>query len=102
MDDGLGCDVGAHEPADGRPVAVHRKPVRVIVHVHVVAQVLLLLIGDALDGLGLDLRAGQRGQKQPGENGDDGDDDQELDEGERKIVFRGHGPRLQEWISPFN
>jgi len=32
----------------------------------VVAQVLLLLIGDALDGMGLDFGAGQGGQKQSG------------------------------------
>src|SRR5438067_1101713 len=59
----------------------------------------LLLIGDALDGLGLDLRAGQRGQKQPGENGDDGDDDQKFDKSERKIVSGRHTPTLQERIS---
>ena len=64
------------------------------------AQVLLLLIGDALDRLGLDFRAGQGGQQQPGEDGDDGDDDQELDEGERKMIFGRHVPRLQEWNSP--
>ena len=90
VDDGLGSNVGADKPALGRPIAMHRKPLCVVVGVHVVAEVLLLLIGDALDGLGLDFRAGQRRQKQPGENGDDGDDDQKLDERERNVDFGRH------------
>jgi hypothetical protein len=65
VEDGLGFNVGADKPTLGRPIAMHRKPVRVVVGVHVVAQVLLLLIGDALDGVGLDFRAGQRRRSNP-------------------------------------
>ena len=44
VDDGLGFNIGAHKSADGGPVAVHRKTVRVVVGVHVVAEILLFLI----------------------------------------------------------
>ena len=100
VDDGFGRNIGAHESTDGRPVAVDRKPVHVVVRVHVVGEVLLLLIGDALDGLSLDFRAGQRRQKHPGQDGDDGDNDEQLDEREGEAGFAGHAAGLCKRRSP--
>ena len=100
VDNGFGRNIGAHESTDGCPVGVHRKPVHVVVRVHVVAEVLLLLIGDALDGLSLDFRAGQRRQKHPGQDGDDGDNDEQLDEREGEAGFAGHVAALCKRRSP--
>ena len=88
MDDGFGADVGPDESAGGTPIAVERVEILVIVGVHVIAEILLFLVRDTLDPLGLDLGAGQGWEQHACENGDDGDDDEQLDECEGARVRR--------------
>ena len=54
----------------------------VVVSVHLPSQRQLLMVGQALNALGLELGFSQGRQKHRRENRDDGDDDQQFNEGE--------------------
>jgi hypothetical protein len=62
----------------------HRQPA-VVIQIHAICQEDLLLVADALDGLGLGLRFGQGGQQQRRQDGNDGDDHQQFDQGETAV-----------------
>lgn len=61
--DGRGPDIGPDKTTHSAPIRMDRIPIRIIIGIHMVANILLLLVGNALGGLGLDPRPGKRGQQ---------------------------------------
>src|SRR5262245_33821843 len=73
--------VSPNETADGRPVSMGWKELAILIGIHVITEVLLLLIGDAFDGLSFDFGACKGWQQERSQYRDNANNHQKLDQG---------------------
>ncbi len=101
MDDLPGSDVRANKAPHRCPVGMSRIEIQIVIGVHVVAEVLLFLIGQALGGLALDFGPGQGRQQHPSQDGDDGNNHQKFNQSEGPRSVHANGWLIKKSISGF-
>ena len=81
---------------------IGHQPVIVVLDIHVPAELQLLQVIEADNGLRSGLGASQGGQEQPGQDRDDGDDDQELDQGKCIPLLKCSSQKLCDGSAPMS